>query len=144
MYQTTTRIALFVAAAAVLFGADDGWKKVMDLKSGVEVRVYKSPAKPPIIATFDEANDERIVVVVKNEQTAIPKSEIERIDYRPKTGSRVTRESKTTVSDPKPQRSPYDPATGPSTTTSSGVSFGGKPDFETVYRRTQTLPPAKK
>jgi hypothetical protein len=144
MSRITVGLALLCAVEIAGFAADDGWKKVMDLKTGVEVRVYKSPPKPPILAMFDEANEDRIVVVVKNEQVAIPKSDIERIDYRPKAGSRVTKENHTSVSDPKPARTPYDQGTGPTTSTSSSVAFGGKPDFETIYRRTATLPPAKK
>jgi hypothetical protein len=89
---------------------------------------------------MDEANDERLIVVIKNEELAIQKDDIDRVDCRPATKSRVTKETRTTQTDstqttpvgPQPQGSRPGPAT--STTT----SFGGasKPDFETIYRRT--------
>ena len=133
--------ALFVAAS--LCGADDPWKKVQEIPSGAEVRIFKKVSRTPILAKMDEVNQERIVVVVKNEQTAIPKEEIDRVDARPvQKGSRVVRES--TVQTNQPDKEAGRPgaskgAPGPSQSVSSGVSIGGKPDFVTVYRRTATV-----
>jgi hypothetical protein len=125
-------------------GAEDPWTKVRAVKSGSELRILKREAKQPLMATFDEATDERLVVVVKNEQVSIPKEDIDRIDARPKTGRPVTRESKVTNSAPgNPSATDQRPGggpPGPSQSVASGVSFGSKPDFETVYRRPPTAP----
>jgi hypothetical protein len=131
-------------AAALASGAEDPWTKVRAIKGGSELRILKRDAKQPLIATFDEATDERIVVVVKNEQVSIPKDDIERIDARPKTGRPMTRESKVTNSapgnpSPTEQRAGGGPP-GPSQSVASGISFGSKPDFETVYRRPPAAP----
>jgi hypothetical protein len=132
-----SRIAIFIFAAATLLAADNPWAKVKDLKSRSELRIYKKGAREPLIATLDEANDERVIVVAKNEQIAIPKEDIDRIDARPAATPRklnVERTEKQTPPDPVPN-----PRSGPAlpgTSTSSNVSLGGnKPDFETVYRR---------
>ena len=129
-------LVLFLLPA--VFGADDEWNKVRELKSGTELRIIKRRASQPVLAVMDEASDESLIVVVKNEQTAIPKGEIERIDYRPKqTGSRVTKETKTTTETPEARQGtpkPTGSASG-SSSYSSSVNVGGKPDFETIYRR---------
>src|SRR5262245_39417315 len=80
----------------VAFGADNPWATVRALKTGTELRVYRKNAKQPILAKLAEATDENLVVIVKNEQTAIAKDEIDRIDFRPlQSGSRVTKETRT-------------------------------------------------
>jgi hypothetical protein len=139
-----TRAILCILVAAAAFAADDGWTKVRDVKSGTEVRIIKKGSREPVLAKMDEANDERVVVVLKNEQVSIAKDQIDRFDARPnKPGSRITRESKTTVSNNENQ--PSTPglrtAPGPSTSVSSGLSIGSKPDFETIYRRQVGAPP---
>jgi hypothetical protein len=128
---------LLITAAVFAAEKPDPWTKVREIKSGAEVRILKRDAKQPVLARFDEARDDSIVVVVKNEQVAIAKDDIERIDARPSGSSRVKTESKTTTTGPEkqpatpvPNRSP-----GPSTSVSSGISVGSKPGFETVYRR---------
>jgi len=140
------KLGLFLFTALLAFAADNPWAKVKDLKTGTELRIYKVGGKQPILAKMDELTDESLVVVVKNEQTAIPKEEIDRIDYRPpQTGRRTTKESKTTTTDlpepvgPRPNRG----ASVPGTSSSSSVNVGSKPDFETIYRRTSP-PPAQK
>jgi hypothetical protein len=85
---------IFLLALA-LFAADDPWTKVRELKSGTELRIYKRNAKQPLLAKMDQATEESLVIVVKNEQVAVPKEEIDRVDHRPAGGSRVTRESTT-------------------------------------------------
>jgi hypothetical protein len=139
------RTILFVLTSLIALAADDGWTKVREIKSGTEIRVYRRGVKQPILAKFDEANDESLVVATKTEQVAIAKDQIDRVDYRPpKTGSRVSRESKTTTEiDTKTSSStvPHN-APGPTTSSSSSLNIGGKPDFETVYRRT-SVPPVK-
>lgn len=131
------RILALLAAAAALFAADNPWTKVKELKSGTEIRVFKKGGPPPVIAKIDEADDERLVVVLKNEQVAIPREEIDRIDYRPpQTGSRIKKETKS--SDPELRPGPPVPQGPPRSSTSSSVAIVSKPDFELLYRR----PPA--
>src|SRR6202158_1363193 len=92
----------FLSVAA--FAADNPWNKVKELKTGTELRIFKTGAKQPILAMMDEATDDRLVIVVKKEQMAIDKDEIDRIDYRPAKsgGPRVTKETRTTVEPPGP------------------------------------------
>ena len=140
------RILLCALLALAAYGADNPWNKVKELKTGTELRIFKTGARQPILATMDEATDDRLVIVVKKEQMAIDKDQIDRVDYRPpKSGGRVTTENRTT-NDPPGQTAGPAPrgATGggPSTSTSSSLNVGSKPDFETIYRRT-SAPPAK-
>jgi len=127
----------------MLFAADDPWKKVQDLKSGTELQVYREGAAKPLDATLDEARDDVLVVVVKKEQTAIPKAEINRIDYRP--GKRaVTRETKQTTGTAGAGAPPAGMDHGPDVPGngwSSNVSVS-KPGFENIYMRRS--PPPKK
>ena len=129
-------IGLFLALAAM--AADDPWTKVKVLKGGSELRIYKKGMSQPVLATFDEANEERMVVVIKSEQVAIAKAEIDRIDSRPpRTGPRFTKESKVTQevdSKATPSRGPKSGAPT-STSSSTGLTINTRPDFETIYRR---------
>jgi hypothetical protein len=136
------RIASSLLLATSLFAADNPWSKVQDLKSGAELRIYKKGVSQPVEARFDDAGDERIVIVLKNRQSSIAKEDIDRIDARPaakKTARKLGVDStvKTTDPDFTPHPNPGVPA--PGTVSSSSVSFGGsKPDFETVYQRAGT------
>ncbi len=117
--------------------AENPWDKVKELKSGTELRIYKKGV--PILAAMDEATDDRLLVVVKNEQMAIDRDDIERVDARARS-SRVTKETRTTMdttSNP-PSVGPQPRGSRPGAPgSSSGASYGvgSKPDFETVYRR---------
>ena len=135
------RILLLAALAAfLLHAADDDWSKVKAIKSGLEVRIYKKGSPQPVLAKMDEANDENLIVVAKNEQIAIPKAQIDRVDYRP-AGGRVTKETKASDTNPgMPDRSPDRSANIPGRSYSSNVNVGSKPDFETVYRRPAGAP----
>lgn len=129
-------------------GADDPWGKVRDLKTGTELRIYKKEARQPVLAIMDEATDQRLIVVVKNEQIAIAKSDIERIDYRPpRPGGRVTKETRTTqtdgASEAKAGPQPQGTRGGPSSSTSTSFGIQSKPDFETIYRRASPAPQKK-
>jgi hypothetical protein len=132
-----SKIAIFMLAAAVLLAADTSWTRVKELKDRTELRIYKKGAREPVNATFDEANDERILVVVKNEQVAIPKEDIDRLDARGAAAPRKLNVEKTEkVTDPDPVPSPKAGPAIPRDSYGSNVSFGGsKPDFETIYRR---------
>jgi hypothetical protein len=134
-------IAIFLLTTVLVFGAEDPWNKVRELPSGTEIRIYKRGAKQPVTANLDEAHDDSIVVATKKEQVSISKEDIDRIDSRPpQTGSRVKKETKTTTKlDPKGSTPTSPLETGvPSTSSSSSVTFGSKPDFETIYRRVPT------
>jgi hypothetical protein len=134
------KLAFFLCTALLAFGADDPWAKVKELKTGTELRVYKKGSMQPLLVKIDELTDDNLVVIEKNAQTAIARDQIDRVDYRP-SKSRITKETTTKVSDgvgdpkavipgPQQQGNP-----GPTTSTSSSVSIGSKPDFETIYRR---------
>lgn len=133
-------LTLLITLAAV--AATDTWPKVRDLPGGTELRIYKKDARQPVEAKLADATDDSLIVVVKKQEIVIPKDQIDRIDYRPQKGSRVTTSSTSKVDDPNTQ-APIGPdrdAKVPGTSSSSNVSFGGKPDFETIYRRTPSLP----
>ena len=139
------RLLVVLLAWAAAFAADDPWAKVKDVKTGTEVRVFKKNAAQPVIARMDELTPDNLVVVLKNEQVAIPRDQIEKIDARPsQTKSRVTTKTESKTSDPDTTPAPpgYHSRT-PSTSTSSGLSFGSKPDFETIYRRPSASTPQK-
>lgn len=140
MLKTVT----FLMMALAVFAADDAWTKVRALKTGTELRILKRDARQPVLAEMDELTESSLVVIVKKEQVAIPREDIERIDARlAAQGSRMTKrtttgqqdEARPDVASPRPGRR------GPSTSSSSSVEFGSKGDFETVYRR---LAPVKK
>ena len=99
-----SKVLLLILAAMTAFGADDPWAKVKDLKSGTELKIYKKGTAQPVLAKSDDVTEDNLVVVVKNEQVAIAKDLIDRIDYRPTKGSRVTTETKTQA-----DRSGHDP-----------------------------------
>lgn len=136
-------LALLLTALAVS-AADDPWTKVRAVKSGTELRILKRDSRQPVLAKMDELTENSLLVIVKNEQVAIPKDDIERIDARPaQSGGRMTKQTKTSnaetaprdAASPKPNRD-----RGPSSSSSSSVAFGSKPDFETVYSRLAPAP----
>jgi hypothetical protein len=142
------RFAAVLLAAIAALAAADPWAKVKDLKTGAELRVIRQGVLKPILATFAGLSDESLIIVEKNEQKAIPRAGIDRLDARPpQTSSRIVKETRTTASNDPPAAEPYRPTPnrsvpGPSGSSSSSLSLGGKPDFETIYRRLPA-PPAK-
>jgi uncharacterized sporulation protein YeaH/YhbH (DUF444 family) len=143
------RIGLLMLLGAALWGADNPsvdnpWAKVRELKSRSELRIYKKGAREPLIATLDEVTEDRILIVVKNEQMSVPKEDIDRLDARPagKTPSKIVKE--TTAKTTEPDYTPHPPGgvnvPGESYNTSVSRSSGSKPDFETVYRRPPGTP----
>lgn len=135
---------LLLAAATAAVGADDPWTAVVKLKSGAEIRVLKKGSMQPVLGKFDEADGERLLMVVKNGQIAIPKDQVDRVDARPQPGPRVKVDGQTTAGDPQAAKEPAvgmnsQPVAG-TTTSTSGVTIGGKPDYETVYRRPMGAP----
>jgi hypothetical protein len=139
-----SKLIFFLLAATTAFAADDPWAKVRDLKGGTELRIYKKGAAQPVLAKSDDVTGDNLMVVVKNEQVAIPKDQIDRIEYRPtKPGGRLTTETKSQPTEP--DTTPGPPGHGstvPGSSTSTNVSIGSKPDFELIYKR--PIPPPKK
>lgn len=126
-----------VVLGCTLCAAEEGWDKLGELKTGTELRVYKRGTKQPMTARFAEASPERLMVIVKDEQTSVAREEIDRVDYRPQSGLKLTRENKSSVNVPAEERSGPRPGPAPETprtSTSSGFSIS-KPGFETIYRR---------
>ena len=135
-------LALLLLAASAAFAADE-WTKVREIKSGTELRIIKKGSRQPILATMDEATEDRLSVATKKEQISIAKEDIDRVDARPsKPSGGVRNESKTTEENPQPARPGMPDVTPGQTRRSSNVSFEGKPNFETVYRRAKVLPAA--
>src|ERR1700741_1187304 len=123
-------LALLLAGAAA-FAADDPWTKVKELKSGTEIRIVKKGGGAPLVGKLDEARDESLTLVLKNEQVTVEKDAIERLDYRPlKPSSRMTTENKrkTEAPDPTPPKGMAHGPAVPGASSSTSVSFGGKPD----------------
>jgi hypothetical protein len=143
--MTRKLLIVCLAVSAALFAADDPWAKVRELKSGTEIRIVKRGTATPVLAQMGELTDDNLVIIVKNEQTAIARDQIERIDARPK-GSRVKNESRVTTEQTmgKPDGSRPAPAVQSNQSYSSGLAIGSKPDFETVYRRTAPLQQKKR
>ena len=145
-----SRLAILLLTAAVALAADDPWAKVKQLKSGSDIRVLKKGSMQPVLGKIDEANDENLILVVKNEQIAIPKDQIDRLDARPaQPGSRAVKETTTSTNQGNPAHEPKagmngmdKPEGGSGYSSNTSVSFQGKPDFETIYRRPS--PPPKK
>jgi hypothetical protein len=144
-------ILLVFAAALLGRAADDDWAKVKDLRGGTELRIVKKGSVEPVIGLMADADDERLVIVIKNAQQSILKANIDRLDYRPKGGGhKLTRESKIEKTDRTekgpPPRGPEGTAarggSGDSYSTNLGIA-NTTPGFETIYRR-RPLAPAKK
>ncbi len=131
-------LAIVIAAAALAAAAENSWDKVKEMKSGTEIRIVRRGVAQPIESKFGDATDENVVIIVKNEQKAIPKEEIDRLDARPTGSSRVSTETKHTNERPTagpPQSKPTEKPNVPGSTYSSGVNIGSKPAYETIYRR---------
>ncbi len=137
-----SRIAIWMLALATAVGAlgvEDPWAKVIALKHGSELRIYKKGAAEPVSANFDEANADRILIVDKKGQSAIARDEIDRLDARPpaaKVAKKLTTTTTSKTTDPDYTPHPPGGVPVPGTSTTSSVSFSGtKESFETVYRR---------
>ena len=140
-----TRRMLFQLVAVAAFAAEneDPWKKVHDLKIGTDLRIIKAGAASSVTAKFAELTEESLMVIIKNEQVAIPRDKISRIDYRPLKGY-VRTETKTTAPSDGSGASKTVPGAAPSSSYSTGVAISDKVEFETIYRRTPAEIHAKK
>ena len=129
---------IILIGALTCLGADDSWSKVRELKSGTEIRILKKGARQAMLAKSDDSTDDKLMVVVKNEQVAIPKSDIDRVDARPvQTKPRISKETHESTELSKEANNAAHPraADVPTSSSSTNFSIGGKPDFETIYRR---------
>jgi hypothetical protein len=124
--------AALLLALLAQAGPAGSWDKVRSLKSGTELRILKVDSTLPVPAVFYELTATNLVVVVKNEQIAIPRSDIERIDAR-QIGSRVNRATRSETRDQAKDLANRVP--GHAVSVGSGISIANKPVFETVYRR---------
>ena len=141
MTRTAGILVAFSVTCAIAFAADNPWTRVKDLKSRSELRIYKTGAREPIAATFADATDERLIVVVKNEQLAIERKDIDRIDARTAaTNRKLNVDSTAKDVDPDLKPHPYAGAAVPSTSYSSKLSVASKPGFEEIYRRPSGSP----
>ena len=128
---------LILVSTLAVFAADEEWAKVKDLKTGTEIRIYKKGSSQPMAAQMGDLTENNLIIVVKKEQSAIPRDQIDRIDARP-AAPRVTTETTTKQTYPDARSAEPSPNKGadvPGTSTSTSVGFGSKPGFETVYRR---------
>jgi hypothetical protein len=132
-------ILLLLSTVALVAAAENSWDKVKELKSGSEVRIYEVGKPTPVEAKLDEVRDDDIVVILKNEQKAIRKDIIVRLDARPNGKRPMNTETKRTidrgVTPGPPQGKPTEKPNIPGESTSSSVTFGSKPAYETVYRK---------
>jgi hypothetical protein len=122
---------LMLLACLVGFGAADDWAKVKALKTGADLRVFKKGSTQPIAAQMADLTDDNLIVLVKKTETAIPRDQIDRIDARPTTANRATKQTTTkdgVAADGSPESS------------ISTYYSVGKPDFEMVYRRSPVAP----
>lgn len=131
------RAILLLLTAAAAFGAEDPWMKVRELKSGVELRIYKLNEQAPILAQLDQAGEESLIVITKNAQLSIPKQDIERIDYREarsqRRGKGVRVERKVAAKNAEVTNNTIPGAT---TSVATGIRLPFRAHFETIYRRT--------
>ena len=129
-----------------LFAADtaDPWKKVRDVKTGTELRIFRSGAPKSIMAQFAELTDDNMVVIIKDEEVAIPRDKILRIDSRPQKGYVSTQTKVSGANESYSRSQPNPPGRGPSSSTSTGIAIGEKADFETIYRRPPPPPASAK
>src|SRR3974390_1592399 len=138
-----SRFAVLLLAVTAAFAADDPWTKVKELKRGTDIRVIKKGSVTPVLGKFADASDENLILVVKNEEVAIARDLIDRLDYRP-AQPRVVRETKTKVDDsgipPEPKAGMNGAGVGPGYSSGGTLSFQGKGDFELLYKR-PTPPP---
>ena len=117
------KLALALLAVSFAFGADGGdpWGKVKNLKTGSDLRIYKTGITEPITAKFADVTERKLLVIIKNTETAINKAEIDHVDYQPPAGKPVTTKTYTADGD------------------SAGMSVsrsGGRDGWQTVYQRT--------
>lgn len=134
-----TLAALFLIPLLAI-GAEDPWSTVKALASGTELRVYQAGSAQPLNVKFDELQPESLIVVEKDSQVAIPRADIVRIDARESNASRMKKQTTSESNGPiKGSPTPLPPwqrtAIKAQESTSSTVTFSGKGEFKTIYRK---------
>ena len=144
-------ITCALLALLTVIAAGDDWKKLSELKTGTDLKIYERGSTQPRQAKFSDFTDDSLLVLVKNTEVAIPKDKIDRIDCRSprKSGMKVdsqVKQDNPAQASPADRQGPTQPLhtdSGlPSYSTSSNVSFGSG-DYWTIYRRAASPPPAK-
>lgn len=133
-------LALSLCLAGVVFGQSDDWSKLGDLKIGTELRIYKQGSTVPVQARFAEVTEKSLIITQKNSQSAIPKEEIMRVEYREVVKGKLSSETRTQANDPSGDPAPRPmwqrPATsGSSSSTTTGYTFGSKGEYQVIYKR---------
>jgi hypothetical protein len=103
--------------------AADPWDKLKNLKTGSDLKIYKTAGGEPITAKSADVTETKVVVIIKNEETAIRKSEIARIDYQPPAGKHTKSKDYTVTED------------------SASMSIGSSSNregWQTIYQRPPT------
>jgi hypothetical protein len=128
------RIILTLLTALAAFAAEDPWVKVRELQKDAELKIYKVNTKTPILARFDRASDESLIVVTKTGQESILKEDIERLDCRrersPRPETRVERKVAAKGAEVTSNTLP-----GGTTSVKTGIAIPSKPAFEKIYER---------
>jgi len=131
------RLALLLLAAMAALAAEDSWVQVQELKSGTDLRIYRVNVKEPLLAKFDQASDESLIVIIKNGQVSIPKEQIDRLECRRAPPNRLVKETRT---DRKIARKGAEISNntipGATTSVKTRLDIPWKSAFETIYNRT--------
>ena len=134
---------LLFSIGAFAEDTEDPWTKVRELKTGTDLRIIQVGAPAPVTAKFAELTEESLIVILKNEEVAIPRVKISRIDSHPQKGYVRTESKQTTPSDGSGAGKKV-PGAAPTSSYSTGVAISDKIDYETIYRRTPAAAPKKK
>jgi len=86
----TAALLLAVSFALAADNEADPWEKVKNLKTGSDLRIYKTGVTEPIKAKSVDVTERKLMVIIKNAETAINKAEIDHVDYQPPPGKAVT------------------------------------------------------
>jgi hypothetical protein len=132
--QAMRLAVLLMLCALTALPAEDTWAKVRELKSGTELRIYKTNSKDALEAKFERAGDDSLIVTTKSQELSVPKEDIERVDVRRANGGRLKTHADRKVAQ-KGAEVTQNTIPGGTTTVTTGMSFPSKPGFETVYKR---------
>lgn len=129
-------VPLLLTAIAVL-AAEDPWVQVRELKSGAELRIYRVNTEKPLLAKFDQATGESLMVVTKTGQVSIPKEQIERLYCRRTPPPRLVKDTRVdrTIT-PKGAESTNHTLPGVTTSVKTLLDIPSKSAFEKIYDRT--------